>query len=255
MKQLLFLICFFIAAVGMTQDDYVNESEATEPVKKAKNRVFSGIPNPDFTNYTLTASSYTLNSRDFRISGTDLLFAKVSYGLKTNTTVSGHISLLGTLVGSVKQKVNLADGLDLGFSASLGRVMYAPTDSVVALAGGQSMITMGDHQNNLTAGIGIYYTHSNFDLLEDKEDVFFNHVYAAYHRQLWSKIYLVAEGMYYWDYNTFIGSVVAKFIIKRKYSICVGVMPLARDGRISPNRTVTEAGVIPVLSYRWFIDR
>lgn len=213
------------------------------------------MPNPDYTNYTLTASAYTLRSRDFRFSGTDLLFAKVSYGIKTNTTVSGHISLLGSLIGSVKQKIPLGENLDLGFALSAGRALYAPTDSLVNIAGGQSMVTLGDFQNNLTAGVGIYYTHSNFELLEDKRDVFFNHVYAAVQRQLWSKIYLMAEGMYFWDYNTFVGSVVLKFIIKRDYSLCVGVMPLARDGRIAPNRSVTEAGVIPVISYRWLLSR
>ena len=117
------------------------------------------------------------------------------------------------------------------------------------------MITLGDHQNNLTAGVGLYYTYSNFDLLDDKRHVFFNHLYAGIQRQLWSKVYLMAEGIYFWDYNTFVGSVVLKFVIKRNWTLCVGAMPLARDGRIAPNRTVTEAGVIPVISYRWLLIR
>ena len=249
-KFFFFFTLITLSSLINAQDDYVEEIG-----KKPKNRMFSGTPNPDFTNYTFTASAYTLRKRDFRFSNTDIIFSKVSYGLTNKTTASLNMSFAGTFIGAIKHKININDGLDLGFSVSAGQALLLPEDSVVISTGGQAILTLGDHQNNFTIGSGFYYAESNFDMVSDKRQLYLNNLFVATQQQIRPKTYLIAEGMYFWNYNSFVGSVALKFIIKTRMSLLVGLMPIYRDGRISPNRSSVEGGVIPVISFRMWLDR
>ena len=234
-------IAFFIFTLLLlqvkAQDDYVSDEKIP-----SKDEIYDGIPNPDFTNYTFTASAYTLKKRDFRFSNTDIIFNKVSFGLSNKTTASLNMSFAGTFVGAIKHNINLNKGVDLAFSASAGQALYLPKDSVVNVAGLQSLITFGDLQNNFTVGAGFYYAKGNYDLVIDERELYLQNIFIATQQQLRPKTYLVAEGMYFLNYNAFTGSLALKFIIKTKMSLLVGLMPLYRDGRIAPNRSAAEGG-------------
>lgn len=250
MKLWLSACCIlFLSYSVIAQDDYVSDK------KTKKARMFSNIPNPDFTNYTFTASAYTLKKRDFRFTNTDIVFTKVSYGLTNNTMVSGNMSFAGTFVGAIKHKVNLNEGIDLAFSASIGQALYLPEDSFVMVTGGQSILTFGDYQNNFSIGAGFYYAKANYILVNDKDDLYLNNIFIGVQRQIRPKTYLLGEAMYFWNYNSFIGSLAMKFIIKTKFSLIVGLMPLWRDAQISPNRNSVEGGVLPVIAFRMWLNR
>ncbi len=244
-----FLLFYFIIFFTNAQDDYV----IVEPTKP-KNTVFSSIPNPDFTNYLLTSSAYTLKSRDIRISGTDIIFAKGSYGLTNNTMASISISLVGTLIGSIKQQIHINDDLKMAGSASIGQLLSIPGDSMIFFSGAQAMITLGDIQNNITLGSGIYYAKSTFDLINEERELFLNNVYISTQKQISQRVYLIAEGIYFWDYNVFSGAGGIKIIIKQHMSLGFGIMPLAwRDPSI--NKSNIEASAIPIISFRMLLDR
>lgn len=251
MKKFFFIfILLFNCLFLFSQDDYVADGKIENKTSKHK-----GVSNPDFTNYTLTASAYTLNKRDFRFSNTDIIFTKASYGLRDNTTVSVNTSLAGTFVGAIKQNININDGIDLALSASAGQALFVPEDSVVNIVGGQALITLGDHQNNFTIGTGFYYAKSNYDVIDNNREFYLQNIFVATQRQIRPKTYIVAEGIYFFNYNTFVGSLALKFIIKTRMSLLVGIMPLYRNGRITPNRSTIEGGVVPVASFRFYLDR
>ena len=234
---------------ALAQDDYVSD-------KKIKNKKgFTNIPNPDFTNYTFTASAYTLKKRDFRFTNTDVVFTKISYGLTNNTMVSGNMSFAGTFVGSIKHKINLNEGFDLAFTGSIGQALYLPTDSFVMVTGGQSIFTFGDYQNNFTIGAGFYYAKANYIMVNDEDELFFNNIYIGAQRQIKPKTYLLGEAMYFWNYNSFVGSIAMKFIIKTRFSLIVGLMPIWQHARISANRSSVEGGVLPVIAFRMWLNR
>ena len=191
-SALLLFVLIFTTTLVFAQDDYVLEKD----VPKVK-RVFSGTPNPDFTNYALTASAYPLPKRDFRFSGTDIIFAKASYGLTNETTVSVNLSLIGTFIGAIKHNINIREGFDLAFSGSFGQALFIPEDTlaiigggdtVTQIGGGQVIATLGDHQNNLTGGIGVYYAKSNYEIIAGEEELFLNNVFIAGQKQLRNKI-------------------------------------------------------------------
>ncbi|MDF1672920.1 MAG: hypothetical protein P1U41_05420 [Vicingaceae bacterium] len=251
MKKLFIFFTFTLMLLQVkAQDDYVSNEKIP-----SKEEVYDGIPNPDFTNYTFTASAYTLKKRDFRFSNTDIIFNKVSYGLSNRTTASLNTSFAGTFIGAIKHNINLNEGVDLAFSASAGQALYLPKDSIIYAAGLQSLITFGDLQNNFTVGAGFYYAKSNYGMVVEERELYLQNIFVATQQQLRPKTYLVAEGIYFLNYNAFAGSLALKFIIKTRMSLLVGLMPIYRDGRVAPNRSVAEGGVIPVASFRMYLDR
>jgi hypothetical protein len=256
-KRFAFFILSIVPFLTFAQDDYVITEQIQE---KPQSRVFSGLPNPDFTNYTFTASAYTLHKRDFRFSNTDIFFLKGSYGLSNKTMVSLNLSALGTFIGSVKHKININDGMDLGLTASMGQALMIPgdslaEDSIINSVGGQAVISLGDHQNNISGGYGFYYAESNYDMIDGDRSLYLNNFFVAVQKQISPKTYLMAEGMYFLNYNSFVGSIAFKFIIKTRWSLVAGLMPVFRNGRIGPNRTSFEGGVIPVIALRLYLDR
>lgn len=242
-------LCWTFLLVKAQNDEYV----ISEPSNKIENQ-FEKLENPDYTNYLLTSSSHTLKKRDIRVANTDILFSKVSYGLTDNTTASLSISLIGTFIASIKQKIKLAEDVNLGFSAAIGQAATLPTDSVVYFTGGQSMITLGDYQNNITFGVGLYYAKSSFKLINEEKEFLLSNIYIAMQRQLGKRVYLIAEGIYFNNYNILSGSLGVKITIKESMTLGAGIMPLAW---IDPsiNTSNIEASAIPLLTFRMLLDR
>ena len=247
-----FLITTSIVNTYAQNEDYVMDKPAR---RKAKNRIFSQKPNPDYTNYFLTSSAFTLRSRDIRLSNTDILFSKGSYGLTNNTTASINVSFLGTTTGAIKHKIELNDELNLGFSASIGSLARISEDSLIFFGGGQSMVTYGDHQDNITFGIGYYYVVSTFELLRNDEELPFYNIYLALHKQIGRKTYFMGEAIYFPEYNVITGSAGIKVIIKDNMSLCGGLMPISHEYQYVGNRKIRQSILIPLLSFRMWLDR
>ena len=252
-KYLLFLLLLVISNVNsFAQDDYVINKPSK---KKAKNILFSKIENPDYTNYFLTSSAYTLKSRDIRISGTDIIFVKDSYGLTNNITASLNASMFGSLIASIKYKIDLNEELKLGFSAGLGQITTISEDSVIAIGGGQTMVTYGDYQDNITAGAGIYYDRSTFDFGNGKEELPLLNFYVGLQKQISRRVYLMADGIYFPEHNVFTGGFGVKIIIKDYMSLLVGAMPLTQQYLYTNNRQIRESIILPIVSFRVWLDR
>lgn len=244
------LFAFFILLLQLSlvysQDDYVS----VEPINE-DNTPYQEFPNTDYTNYTVSSSAFTLKKYDAQVLGTDIIFGKMSYGIGERTTGSLNLSMIGTFIISVKHRFPISEDVNFALSACGGNFFLLNKDSIIRFTGGQSVITFGDHQNHLSIGAGLYFGKSTFEVLDNTHDLYFHNVFAAIHRQIKRKTYIVAEGMYLWNYNTFMGSVCVKFLIKRKMSLHIGLMPLYRNGRIRQNQNQTEGGLVPVISYRW----
>tara|TARA_B100000809_G_scaffold266402_1_gene328961 strand:+ start:7321 stop:8082 length:762 start_codon:yes stop_codon:yes gene_type:complete len=243
------LLCGITTLAKAQDDDYV----INQPENQFKTS-FEKLKNPDYTSYLLSSSSFTLKKRDIRIANTDILFAKGSYGLTDNTTASLSISLIGTLVASIKQQINIADELKIGFSASIGQIASLPTDSIIFFTGGQTMVTLGDHQNNITFGLGLYYAKSSFKVINEEKEFLLSNIYIATQKQLGKRVYLIAEGIYFNNYNIFSGALGVKITIKETMTLGFGIMPLAW---IDPsiNTSNIEANAIPLITFRMLLDR
>jgi len=242
MKKAIIFCLFFYCIISLTkaQDDYVISKPITQKINS-----YEKLDNPDFTNYLLSSSSFTLKKRDIRVSNTDILFAKGSYGITNNTTVSLSMSLIGGFVASIKQQINLSDELKMGVSASVGQIVSIPTDSIIFFTGGQTMVTLGDFQNNITFGLGFYYAKSSFKIVNNEKEFFLSNIYVATQKQLGRRVYLIAEGIYFNNYNVLSGALGVKITIKESMTLGFGVMPLAW---IDPsiNSSNIEANAIPL---------
>lgn len=251
MKKTVLIYLFFclITLEVNAQDDYV----ISEPINDLKNN-YSNIKNPDFTNYLLTSSSFTLRKKTIRISNTDVFYSKISYGITDNTTASLSVSFVGTFIASIKQQIHLTDYLKMGFSGSVGQLLAVPTDSVVFFTGGQTMITLGNQQNNITFGLGFYYAKSSFKTINEVTELYLSNVYVSTQKQLSRRVYLVAEGMYFGNYNVLSGALGVKVTIKEHMTIGGGLMPLAW---IDPsiNKSDVEAGAIPIITFRMLLGK
>jgi len=107
-KAIIVLLILITYNYSYAQDDYV----ITIPDKKeAHPTLFNSIDNPDFTNYFITPTAFTLHKREIRVSGTDLVFAKGSFGLTNKTTVSANIGFWGMVTGAIKTKIALAQDI------------------------------------------------------------------------------------------------------------------------------------------------
>jgi len=254
MKQKILFLFFSIiitSSFNAQEVDYVI-SNPSDDEKKAfkKPRAIDSTKtaNPDYTSYLLNASSFTLKKGGLRLSGTDALFMKGSIGITDNTMASVNISLFGTFTLSVKQKINLTDNLKLGIAASGGRLLFITFDSTTYFGGGQVMVTLGDHQNNITAGTGFYY------LKDGKDDYLANNVYVAFQKQLGKKTYLMAEGIYFTYSKIITGALGMKIVFGDRIGLNFGLMPF---GWINPtnNQVVAEKIVIPVISFRILLGK
>jgi hypothetical protein len=247
----LLLFSFYFYSV-FAQDDYVLESDNSKTTEI--NKAIFNKPNPDYTSYFTTPTAYTLTKRDFRLASNDILFFKVSYGLTEKTTIALNMSMFGSLVGSIKQNIKQNENVRLSITASLGDLTSGIKDTSVLFTGGSFLATIGDHQNNITIGTGFYYVKSSIELINEETEFFFHTINAGFQKQLSKNIYLMLDGLYFTNYNIITGGAGFKFVIKTKYSINAGVMPVIWNN-IRTTRHDFTSGVIPFFSARMLIER
>jgi len=257
MKGILIFLIFLnlvIFKVCAQDDDYVisNPTDIKKEIKPTTNSTLNTVPNPDFTNYFVSSSAYTLKKNTFRLSGTDVVFVKGSYGLTDNTTVSVNLSLFGTVNASIKQKININEDIKLGISASVGRLFFLPPDTTVFNAGGEAMVTLGDVQDNLSVGTGFYYVKSNFDLINEEKELFIHTVYIGAQKQISRKMYLMAEVIYLLNDKVLTGAIGIKLVVGNRISLNFGLMPGAWNNP-SNNKFSTMPGAIPLISFRMLL--
>lgn len=222
------------------------------------------ILNPDYTSYFLNSTAYTLDKKKIRLSGTDVIFIKGSYGISDNTMASVNLSLFGTFTGSVKQQINLSDYIKAGVSVTGGRVIYhandgsanqSYSDSSIYIAGGQAMFTLGDRQDNITIGSGFYYIRSNMDLIGNgPENIFINDIYIGFQKQLGKRFYIMGEGMYFVNQRVFTGALGIKFVMGDRMTLNFGIMPFGGNDP-STNSTYVAPIALPLISFRLLLGR
>lgn len=263
MKKAFFLFLLLnltVFNISAQEIEYVISNPGKTEFKKLNNSDSTIIPNPDYTSYFLNSTSYTLKKKTIRLSGTDIIFVKGSYGLTNNTTVSVNISLFGTLSGSVKQQIHLTDDLKLGISVSGGQILSTLNnsnnqyDTSIYFGGGQAMVTLGNKQDNITIGSGIYYIKSTIDLYNGNKELVTHNVYVGAQKQFGRKWYFMIEGMYFINYQIFTGAIGVKLIIGDRISLNCGLMPFAWNNP-GTNQIIVEPIVIPLISFRMLLGR
>jgi hypothetical protein len=270
MKATTLFFCFFsifLISINAQEVEYVitepKEAEKKE-FKKPTQSDSNSIANPDYISYFLNSTAYTLNKKKIRLSGTDIIFIKGSYGITDNTMASVNISVFGTFTGSVKQQINLSDYIKAGVSVTGGRIIYyandgsanqSYSDSSIYMVGGQAMITLGDRQDNLTIGTGFYYVRSNLDLFGNgPENIYLNDIYIGFQKQLGKRFYLMGEGMYFVGQRVFTGALGIKFVLGDKMALTFGIMPFGGNDP-STNSTYVAPIAIPLISFRLLLGR
>lgn len=247
---LLFLLIYF--STTFAQDDYVLETKHSK--KSEFDKTIFNKKNPDYTSYFTTPTAFTLTKRDFRLASNDILFFKASYGLTSKTTASLNMSAFSSLIGSIKQNIKKNETVSISITVSLGDLTAGIKDTNVFFTGSSCIATIGDHQNNFTIGTGIYYINSNIEMINEEHEFFFHVINAGFQNQVSKNIYVLIDGMYLTNYNILTGTAGFKFLIKTKYSINVGVMPIIWNN-IRTTRHDFTSGVIPFFSARMLIER
>jgi len=250
-KAFCFFCIFSVCCAKYYAQDYV-VNKPTKPHRKPI--LFSQIANPDYTNYFLTPTAFALPKRDIRLSDTDVLFAKGSYGLTNKTLVSANISMFGMVTAAIKSQLEINEDISIAATASIGELTAISPDSVVLFAGGAVLGTYGNHQNNLTVGVGYYYVKSTFDLINEIRNIPLYHVFFGLQKQITRRVYMVVEGMYFPDYKVYSGAAGIKIIIQESMSLNFGVTPIAWND-VRRNKTVLDGNIIPMVSFRMLLDR
>ena len=262
-----FFFTLSLLSINAQEVEYViskpNENEKKE-FKKPTQLDSNIIPNPDYTSYFLNSTAYTLDKKKIRLSGTDVIFVKASYGITDNTMASVNISVFGTFTGSVKQQINLSDYIKAGVSVTGGRIIYsandgstnqAYSDSSIYMVGGQAMFTLGDKQDNITIGSGFYYVRSNLDLVGNgPENIYINDIYIGFQKQIGKRFYIMGEGMYFVNHQVFTGALGIKFVMGDKMTLNFGIMPFGGKDP-GTNSTYVAPIALPLISFRLLLGR
>lgn len=255
MRRILSLFIIFITySSSYAQNEEYVISKPSKPFQINPKPLYK-IDNPDFTNYFLTPSAFTLKKDNIRLSNTDIVFIKASHGLTDNTMISINTSLFGMLTASVKHQIELSASLSIAGSLSLGVLASNGKDSSIFLGGSTFVGTYGDYQNNVSAGVGFYYAQSTFDIINDDSNVSLYHAFIGIQKQVSRRLYLLLDGMYFFDYRFYTGGIGLKYIISDFISIGAGVMPLAINQATSARSNTIDGGVIPILSFRMLLNR
>ncbi len=248
-KVYCFILLLIYCSICYSQDeDYVIDKP-----KDKTDKYTTSTANPDFTNYSLTASAYTLKKKSFRLANTGIIFTKLSYGLTDNTNLSLNMSFIGTFALSIKHQFHINEDLKLGITGSGGQMYGIDEDTTIGFIGGQAMVTLGDFQNNITAGTGFYYANGSYEIFSDKTELNLSNLFIGTQKQLGRKSYLMAEGIYFWNYNIFTGAIAIKFIIKTSMSLTAGIMPIGWNGNRSSTSVQGETSAIPLISFRMLL--
>ncbi|MGB0886569.1 MAG: hypothetical protein ACPGSL_00490 [Vicingaceae bacterium] len=264
LKHLTFLLSSLLIVLNcFAQDDYVISNPNKKPKKtELEHSKHTKIPNPDNTSYFLNSTANTLKKKQIRLSGTDAVFMKGSYGITNNTMASVNISLFGTATAAIKQQINISNNVKLGASVSGGVILFQPSDpnhysdrdTNIYIGGGQAMCTLGDQQDNLTVGVGMYYLKGTFDITGsgDKE-LFLNNIYVGFQKQISNKLYFMAEGMYFINYQIFTGAFGVKLVVGDRIALNFGLMPLGFNNPSSNNTEIPVA--LPLISFRILLGK
>ncbi len=235
-----------------------NDEEYVESYKNTKKPIFSKdlyeYKNPDYTSYFISPTAFTITKRDFRIAGNDFIFYKLTYGLTGKTNVSINTSLFGSIIGSIKHSFDVRENNRFALSASFGDFTAALKDTSIWFGGADAVYTIGNHENNMSFGTGFYSIKTNLELLQRNKLFYFHSITFGIQRQIAKKTFLMAEGYYFTNYSIFTGAGGLKFIIKSKYALNIGVMPILWNN-IRQNRYSPKPFVIPVVSLRMLIKR
>jgi len=253
-KIALFSVLFLLLQFcSYAQDDYVL-TEAPKDDKKETPSRFNRVDNPDYTNYFLTATAFTLKKKDIRLSGTNAFFMKGSYGLTDNLMASVNFSFLGSITASLKYQVNLTEDLKLGFSGGGGLLTITSPDSMMFIGGGQTMITYGSHSNNITLGVGYYHVKSTYSIDGATDELPLYKVYAGIEKQIGRKLFLLADIIYFPDHNLITGGIGGKILFSDFMSFVVGVTPITQEHQYVNNTQIRQSYVLPFVSFRMILD-
>ncbi len=262
MKNIFFIIIFIsfsVTAFAQTDDDYVNEDKSSSSKQKrtidSDATVIFGISNPDYTNHFLTPTSLTLKKGEIRVTSTDIIFAKASYGLTNSTTISVNTALFGMLIPSIKQSIVVNNELTIAASLSGGQLLAINEDSVVVFGGGSVMGTLGNIQNNFTFGAAFYYAKGTFDFANNKDELSFFHFFIGGHRQISQRVFISFDMMYFPSYQVYTGSAGVKITIKENMSLGIGVMPIAWNDVSTNNGVEFQPILIPLLSFKMLFNK
>lgn len=244
----------FHFCIAQEEDEYVFKNKSNPKKKSISNKSIYDVPNPDYTSYFLSPTAFTLTKRDFRLASNDIMFFKATYGLTDHTNVSLNTSLFGSLIGSIKQSIDIDDNQKLAFSASVGDFTASLKDTNVLFTGVDACFTFGDHQNNISFGTGFYYIKSSFDILYDRKEFYAHVITFGIQRQISRKTYIMVDGYYFTNYSILTAAAGFKFIIRSRYNLNIGVMPILWND-IRGSRYDVKPTMIPVFSFRMLIER
>lgn len=241
---------------AQTEDDYVlkDKNNKTSKRKLKDKKDFYGISNPDYTSYFISPTAFTLTKRDFRLASNDILFFKGTYGLTDHTNISINTSFFGTLIGSIKQSIDIDEHQKLAFSASIGDFTASIKDTNILFTGADACFTLGDHQNNISFGTGFYYIKSSIDIFNDLREFYAHVISFGFQNQISKKIYVMVDGYYFTNYSILTAAAGFKFVIRTRFNLNIGVMPILWND-IRSSRYDIKPTMIPVVSFRLLIDR
>lgn len=254
LKGFLIIINFLFVSLCFSQtDDYVISGKKSNNNSILKKDIYD-VKNPDYTSYFLSPTAFTITKRDFRLASNDILFFKGTYGLTSKTNLSLTTSLFGSILGSLKHSINLQNEKTLAFSGTVGNFTASLKDTNVIFTGVDAVFTIGNHQNNVSLGTGFYFIKSNIDIVYDKREFFVHAITFGIQNQISRKVYVMVDGYYFTNYNMFTAAAGLKFVIKTRYSLNAGIMPIVRDD-IRTSRYDIKSVIIPVVSFRMLIER
>lgn len=256
MKTIISTILFlFSFSILFAQDDEYIISDPSK--KKEVNSKFGSnqISNPDYTNYFLMPTAFTLKKKEIRLATTDILFIKGSYGLSDRTTVSVNFSAFTMFTLALKHSINISEDITIAGSISGGQLLYLNPDTLAYLGGVNALVSFGDIQNNFSAGIGIFYLYSNFDLIDEDREITFFHFFIGAQRQISKKLYLVVDALYFPVYQIYTGGIGVKMTIRRKISLGFGFMPMAWNDVTTNNGVEIQPVAIPIISFKLLLNK
>ena len=244
----------FHFCIAQEEDEYVFKNKSHPKKKSISNKSIYDVPNPDYTSYFLSPTAFTLPKRKIRLANNSLFFIKGTYGLTNTTNVSVTTTLFGSMIGSIKQSINLDDEKTLSFSASFGDFTASLKDTNILFTGADANFTFGNHQNNITIGTGVYFFSSNIELVNYKKQFFAHAITFGLQNQISRKMYIMIDGYYFTNYSVLTAAAGLKFVIGKRFTLNAGIMPILwNDTRSS--RYDIKPFLMPVVSFRTLLGR
>lgn len=242
-------VCF-----SQEEEDYVLNNHKTKNLDPNFKKNIYDIVNPDYTSYFISPTAFTIPKYNFRLANNDLLFFKGTYGLTNNTNISLTTTLFGSIIGSIKHAINLDDEKTLSFSASFGDFTASLIDTNILFSNVDVNFTFGTHQNSFTIGTGGSFISSNIELISSKQQIFIHTLNFGFQTQISRKGYVMIDGYYFTNYNILTAAAGLKFIMGKRFTLNVGVMPILWNN-IRSSRYDIQPVIMPVASFRVLLGR